>query len=127
MSASQSLSEARQTFELLKQSEEKIGEILDKRHDITQMRVDTQDLVLLLRQAMSLMGRLGVGENLVQAYRYIMQIIVAINSMRTAILALQMGMGPIGWLSLAIGAMSMGIAITGAPELRDELETEVIF
>jgi hypothetical protein len=119
-----SLAEANQLLARLDEIEKKLAILLSRRDDLNEMRVATVELDYLLRQAMSLMNQLGVAEGLTTAYFRIMRVVTALNALQTAMIAIQLGAGPLGWMSLALG----GAGLIGAfgslfsAELQDDIE-----
>lgn len=128
------LAEARQLYNLLRQVNQKLDVVESKtkeaQDEVTKLRLNVHDVQLLLSQTASLMRRMGLGEDILRAYYHIQSIITAINSLRTAIFALQVGAGPVGWLALGIAGVSMATVLQPglfSNELQNGMEAERVF
>lgn len=128
------LTEARQLYNMLRQVEDKLDKLDNKTKTVTtevsKLRLNVHDLQLLMSQTAALMRRMGIGEDVVNAYARIQNIITAFNSLRVAMFALQVGAGPIGWLMLGIAGISSALALQPSlisNDLQNSMEAERVF
>ena len=128
------LTEARQLYNMLQNVEDKLDKLNAKtktvQSEVTKLKFNVHDLQLLMTQTAALMRRMGIGEDVVNAYARIQNIITAFNSLRVAMYALQVSAGPVGWLMLGIAGISAALAIQPSlmsNDLQNSMEAERVF
>lgn len=72
---------------------------------------NTRRLETLLFRSLSLMGRLGLPENITEAIRKVEQLVMVIRLLHTAAIALEAASGPIGWALALVGAASAVLSL----------------
>lgn len=120
-----SLSMARELYDQLQQADVQTKELLSQRDEVDQMRLNVHDLNLLLSMTARALRQMGLGDNIVAAYSHIQSLITSVYALRTAMVALMAGSGPVGLAMLGIGAVSMALTLQpslGYREMQDELE-----
>jgi len=112
-----SAQEARMLYELLQRIEDKMVNLEQK--STLELRVSLAELNRLALQTLSILGRLGLGEDAEQAIRLVRRLIIVLNSLRITLMALQTGT-PIGILLATLGGLTS--AVTFAEGLASGFE-----
>jgi hypothetical protein len=103
-----SAQEARLLYELLQRIETKMDTLETK--SSLELRVSLAELNRLALQTLSILSRMGLGEDAEEAIRIIRRLIITLNSLRIAIMALQAGT-PMGMILAALGLFGTAVAL----------------
>jgi len=98
-----SLAEVREIYNLLREIEGKMNEVDQHKADTEKAIMSLNQAILLTNRLFSLLKRMGLPENVTQTAMIIQQLIGLFRYFELVMVGIQAGMGPVGWMLLALG------------------------